>query len=153
MIIGCNNCRKQFDINSNLIPQKGRLLECSSCNHQWFFKKEVVVPTLRDPINNNEIEIFQNDSTLTERENECLEVETTNKGEKPSEISVNNKRIKKKFKVLNLIIVFIISFIGLIIFADTFKSPISEIIPNIEFILYNLYETIKDIIAFLKDLI
>ena len=153
MIISCNNCHKKFDINSDLIPQNGRLLECSSCNHQWFFKKEVVVPTLRDPINNNEIEIFQNDSTLTERENECLEVETTNKGEKPSEISVNNKRIKKKFKVLNLIIVFIISFIGLIIFADTFKSPISEIIPNIEFILYNLYETIKDIIAFLKDLI
>jgi len=153
MIISCNNCHKKFDINSDLIPQNGRLLECSSCNHQWFFKKEVVVPTLRDPINNNEIEIFQNDSTLTEQENECLEVETTNKGEKPSEISVNNKRIKKKFKVLNLIIVFIISFIGLIIFADTFKSPISEIIPNIEFILYNLYETIKDIIAFLKDLI
>tara|TARA_B100000780_G_C20818285_1_gene325120 strand:+ start:92 stop:553 length:462 start_codon:yes stop_codon:yes gene_type:complete len=153
MIISCNNCHKKFDINSDLIPQNGRLLECSSCNHQWFFKKEVVVPTLRDPINNNEIEIFQNDSTLTERENECLEVETTNKGEKPSEISVNNKRIKKKFKVLNLIIVFIISFIGLIIFADTFKSPISEIIPNIEFILYNLYETIKDIISFLKDLI
>ena len=153
MIVPCKNCNKKFDINSDLIPQNGRLLECSSCNHQWFFKKEVVVPTLRDPINNNEIEIFQNDSTLTERENECLEVETTNKGEKPSEISVNNKRIKKKFKVLNLIIVFIISFIGLIIFADTFKSPISEIIPNIEFILYNLYETIKDIIAFLKDLI
>jgi len=41
----------------------------------------------------------------------------------------------------------------LIIFVDTFKSPISEIIPNIEFILYNLYETIKDIISFLKDLI
>tara|TARA_B110000971_G_C19849503_1_gene426416 strand:- start:280 stop:741 length:462 start_codon:yes stop_codon:yes gene_type:complete len=153
MIISCNNCHKKFDINSDLIPQNGRLLECSSCNHQWFFKKEVVVPTLRDSINNNKIEIFQNDSTLAEQESKNPEVETKKKDKKPSEILVNNKRIKRKFKVLNLTIVFIISFIALIIFVDTFKSPISEIIPNIEFILYNLYETIKDIISFLKDLI
>ena len=153
MIISCNNCHKKFDINSDLIPQNGRLLECSSCNHQWFFKKEVVVPTLRDSINNNKMEIFQNDSTLAEQESKNSVVETKKKDKKPSEILVNNKRIKRKFKVLNLTIVFIISFIALIIFVDTFKSPISEIIPNIEFILYNLYETIKDIISFLKDLI
>ena len=153
MIISCNNCHKKFDINSDLIPQNGRLLECSSCNHQWFFKKEVVVPTLRDSINNNKIEIFQNDSTLAEQESKNSEVETKKKDKKPSEILVNNKRMKRKFKVLNLTIVFIISFIALIIFVDTFKSPIGEIIPNIEFILYNLYETIKDIISFLKDLI
>ena len=153
MIISCNNCHKKFDINSDLIPQNGRLLECSSCNHQWFFKKEVVVPTLRDSINNNKMEIFQNDSTLAEQESKNSEVETKKKDKKPSEILVNNKRIKRKFKVLNLTIVFIISFIALIIFVDTFKSPIGEIIPNIEFILYNLYETIKDIISFLKDLI
>ena len=153
MIISCNNCHKKFDINSDLIPQNGRLLECSSCNHQWFFKKEVIVPTLRDSINNNKIEIFQNDSTLAEQESKNSVVETKKKDKKPSEILVNNKRIKRKFKVLNLTIVFIISFIALIIFVDTFKSPISEIIPNIEFILYNLYETIKDIISFLKDLI
>ena len=36
---------------------------------------------------------------------------------------------------------------------DTFQGPISKIIPNIEFLLYNLYETINDIILFLKDLI
>ena len=99
------------------------------------------------------MEIFQNDSTLAEQESKNSEVETKKKDKKPSEILVNNKRIKRKFKVLNLTIVFIISFIALIIFVDTFKSPISEIIPNIEFILYNLYETIKDIISFLKDLI
>ena len=85
MIISCNNCHKKFDINSDLIPQNGRLLECSSCNHQWFFKKEVVVPTLRDSINNNKIEIFQNDSTLAEQESKNLEVEIKKKDKKPSE--------------------------------------------------------------------
>ena len=47
-------------------------------------------------------------------------------------------------------IVFSIAFIILI---DTFKYPISKIVPNIEFILYNLYESIKDIRLFFNDLI
>ena len=104
-------------------------------------------------INLSKIEIFQNDPTLAEQESENLELETSKKDENASEFLVNNKKIKRKFKILNLTIVFIISFIALIIFIDTFKTPISEIIPNIEFILYNLYETIKDIFSFLKDLI
>ena len=41
MIITCNNCNKKFDIDSNLIPQKGRLLECGSCKCKWFFKKVI----------------------------------------------------------------------------------------------------------------
>ena len=60
---------------------------------------------------------------------------------------------KVKFKFLKLIFVFIISFTALIILVDTFKYPISKVIPNIEFILYNLYETVKDIKLFLYDLI
>jgi hypothetical protein len=55
--------------------------------------------------------------------------------------------------MLSLIIVFIISFIAIIIVLDTFQKPISKFIPNIEFILYNLYETIKDIVLFFNDLI
>ena len=42
MIITCNNCNKKFDIDSTLIPDKGRLLQCASCDHKWFFKKEVL---------------------------------------------------------------------------------------------------------------
>ena len=42
MIISCNNCNKKFDIDSNVIPKNGRLLQCSSCNYKWFFKKEIV---------------------------------------------------------------------------------------------------------------
>ena len=47
----------------------------------------------------------------------------------------------------------IISFIAIIIMLDTFQSPISNIAPDIEFILYNLYQTINDIGLFIKDLI
>ena len=40
MIITCDQCDKRFEIESNLIPQKGRLLQCSSCSHKWFYKKD-----------------------------------------------------------------------------------------------------------------
>ena len=50
-------------------------------------------------------------------------------------------------------IVSIISFIAIIIVLDTFKSPLSVFFPNIELILYNLFETIKDIYLFIKNLL
>ena len=43
MIISCTNCQKKFDVKDNLIPKSGRLLECSSCKHKWFFKNDVLV--------------------------------------------------------------------------------------------------------------
>ena len=38
------------------------------------------------------------------------------------------------------------------ILLDTFKYPISLILPDIEFILESLYETLKDIALFVQDL-
>tara|TARA_B100000795_G_scaffold134252_1_gene100271 strand:- start:134 stop:442 length:309 start_codon:yes stop_codon:yes gene_type:complete len=46
MIVSCDNCHKKFDIKSSLIPEKGRLLQCNSCNYKWFFKKEVRSETI-----------------------------------------------------------------------------------------------------------
>ena len=39
MIIVCPSCRKKFDVDENLIPEKGRLLKCGSCDQTWFFNK------------------------------------------------------------------------------------------------------------------
>ena len=41
MIISCEQCNKKFDVESSLIPTDGRLLQCSSCNHKWFYKKNI----------------------------------------------------------------------------------------------------------------
>ena len=72
MIITCNNCNKKFDIDSSLIPDKGRLLQCASCDHKWFFKKEVLENTV-SPINEetriDSINIFdQNNSSINDEE-------------------------------------------------------------------------------------
>ena len=169
MIITCNNCNKKFDIDSNLISDKGRLLQCASCDHKWFFKKEVLENTV-SPIDEetgiDSINIFdQNNLSINEEESVSnppkdevevdLEEETkekieTNIDESPQ---VNTKPKKpKNFKILNIFVVAIISFVAFIIIVDTFKYPIGKIVPNIEFILYNLYESIKDIALFISDL-
>ena len=173
MIITCNNCNKKFDIDSNLISDKGRLLQCASCNHKWFFKKEVLENTV-SPIDEetdiDSINIFdQNNPSINEEDQVYqmhlklklivdLEEETKEKIEvKKSQINestqVNAKPKKQKnFKILNIFVVAIISFVAFIIIVDTFKYPIGKIVPNVEFILYNLYESIKDISLFIRDL-
>ena len=169
MIITCNNCNKKFDIDSNLIPDKGRLLQCASCEHKWFFKKEALentVSPIDEDISIDSIKIFDQNSSSTNEEESVsdapkdevevdLEKETKEKIEINIDESpqVNTKPKKQKnFKILNIFIVVIISFVAFIIIVDTFKYPIGKIVPNVEFILYNLYESIKDISLFIRDL-
>jgi len=169
MIITCNNCNKKFDIDSTLIPDKGRLLQCASCDHKWFFKKEVLENKI-SPINEDtsidNVNIFdQNNSSINDEEsllntpNDEVEVDLEEETKEKIEINIdessqeNNKPKKQKnFKILNIFIVAIISSVAFIIIVDTFKYPIGKIVPNIEFILYNLYESIKDISLFIRDL-
>ena len=170
MIITCNNCNKKFDIDSNLISDKGRLLQCASCDHKWFFKKEVLentVSPIDEDITIDSVNIFdQNNSSINKEERvsdvpkDEVEVDLEEEIKEKIEININestqvNTKSKKpkNFKILNIIIVAIISFIAFIIIVDTFKYPVGKIVPNIEFILYNLYESIKDISLFIRDLI
>ena len=170
MIIICNNCNKKFDIDSSLIPDKGRLLQCASCDHKWFFKKETLENTI-SPINEDtsidNVNIFDQNNTSTNEEKSLFDVpkneaevdlEEETKGKNEININestqVNTKPKKQKnFKILNIFIVGIISSVAFIIIVDTFKYPIGKFVPNIEFILYNLYESIKDISLFINDLI
>ena len=59
---------------------------------------------------------------------------------------------QRNFRILNLLVVSIISLAAFIIILDTFKTPIGKIVPNIDLLLYNLYETFKDLVLFIKDL-
>ena len=149
MIISCVNCIKKFDINSSLIPKEGRLVQCASCNHKWFFKDEIK-PEFIEPAKNENLKIF--DSIDINQRNSLV---IDNKIEKSTKKPPENFKIKKnkKFNLLSLTLVFIITFIAFILFVDTLQNPISKIVPNINFLLYNLYETINDIVLFFKDLI
>ena len=134
MIISCDKCKKKFDVDSSLISDTGRMLECGSCKHRWFF--------IKDKSHDNVIEKAIMEKPIINVDESKIE-ELTN--------SHINKKINN-LKFLNLIPVFIISFIAIVIVVDTFKSPLGKIVPNIELLLYNLYESLKDISLFFKDL-
>jgi len=148
MIIICPCGEKRFEVNESLIPSEGRELQCGSCNETWFFKKETIKTKQKiilNEINEEKIKKTTNNKTNIEKLDDKIDIKEN------EEYKIEKK--DTKINLLNLIIVFIISLTALIILLDTFQSPISILIPNIDFILYNLYESIEDIILFLKDLL
>ena len=142
MQIKCPNCNKSFNVNDNAIPHKGRLLQCGSCNNKWFFKKKEI----KNFNPENSVDTIP-DKNIHENKNLDNEVNTI---VEKKVIKIHNK---KKINYINLFFVIIISLISLVILIDTFKSQISNFFPGIDVILDNLYETIKDITLFLKDLV
>jgi len=154
MIIECINCNKKFEVDPDLVPVKGRTIQCGSCGHKWFHKKDLSEPSSNtdNEINNEEEKqekTISNDNAekLSVHKNEEKDLKEASKEDK----SANKSNIFNK--IISYLIVIIISFVALIIVLDTFKTPLSNIFPNLEIILFNLYETFEDIGLFLKDLI
>ena len=153
MIISCPSCKKSFQIDENLIPVEGRNLQCGSCGHVWFFKNEKKNLELKT-------EIFSNNEIENEEKNQ-KKVDIDKKDPLDNIISNTDKALVKydqgpKITLTNLLgymIVSILSFIALIILLDTFQIQLSSVFPNLELFLYNLYETLKDMSLFTKDLI
>ena len=147
MIIICPCGEKKFEVDENLIPEKGRLLKCGSCDQTWFFNKNVSKPTeplIDKPAKQKKI---------------LYKDENINKSVPKTPIKPGSELVKYKpkynftfGKFLSYIIVSTITFVAIIIVLDTFKDPLSNIFPNLELVLYNLFETLRDLILFAKDL-
>ena len=162
MIINCKNCNKKFNVDSSLIPQSGREIQCGLCNHRWFFKDEKpsyenLIITENDSSqdtnnDNTEFEIFEKnqDKSLANISSKDPEIKNNNINTNPK----SQKKIKTTFlkNFISKLIVFIISFVALIIILETLKTPLINIFPSLEIILFNLFETIKDIKLFIADL-
>ena len=147
MIIICPCGEKKFEVDENLIPDKGRLLKCGSCDQTWFYNKNVsdqTKPLIDKPTKQKKI---------------LYKDENINKSVSKAFIKPGSELVKyePKYnftfgKFLSYIIVSIITFVAIIIVLDTFKDPLSNIFPNLELVLYNLFETLRDLILFAKDL-
>ena len=165
MIITCPNCNKQFKIDNSLIPDEGRDLQCGSCNHIWFYniqEKNNDVLELKQEIISEDIETkaVNKEDKIEEKQQseEIIKTEINNKKkEKNSEKQKNTTTLKKTenkgSKFFSYLIVFIISFVALIILLDTLKTPLINVFPGLEIILFNLFETLQDIKLFIIDLI
>ena len=163
MIITCPCEKKQFKIDSSLIPQEGRELQCGSCERVWFYKpknESEATLTLNENISENKIEpaIETNDKNLEFSKNlqkkKIIEPEKKNKTLKeiPNEVK-KLKNENKGSKFFSYLIVFIISIVALIILLDTLKTPLINVFPGLEIVLFNLFETLQDIKLFIIDLI
>ena len=158
MIINCINCNKKFDVDSSLIPEKGRTIQCSSCNHIWFFKPNLESPKNEIPLVNNENDKKINETLISQdQDKDSIEdVSVTKKNDISSKKKQNKLKKETSFsfgKFLSYLLVLIISFIAIIIILDTFKSPLIKFFPSLELFLYNFFETIKDLYLFCKNLI
>ena len=149
MIITCPSCGKNFDVDVNLIPDNGRLLKCGSCNQTWFFNKNKRVESKpsTDEVLMEEKTNIEEKIVRKPRSNFSTNVK---KGSELVKYQPKNNFTFAKF--LSYIIVSIITFVAIIIVLDTFKDPLSNIFPNLELVLYNLFETLRDLILFAKDL-
>ena len=150
MIINCPCGEKKFSIDENLIPDKGRLLKCGSCDKTWFFNKndvEISKKSIKKIINKNESYDSSHFEIKTKSQSKKLDFnknyELTNY-KKNSSIRLSN--------LLSYLLVFIISFVALIVILDTFKNPLYSIFPNLELMLFSFFETLKDIELFIKDI-
>ena len=131
MIITCPNCNKKFKIDNSLIPDEGRDLQCGSCNHVWLYKideENSKILKLKEEIDINYIETKadKNNEEIVENKNPLTKIETelnNQKKEKNIETKISKNTENTGNKFFSYLIVFIISFVALIILLDTLKNP------------------------------
>ena len=155
MIIDCHCGKKKFNVKDELIPAKGRLLQCGDCDREWFFSKDI------NTIEENNVEKFDeeiaqesfgiiDDKYDDEVFEEDKKEEATGELERPKKIE---KQKTKQVSFLKLLLVFIISFVAFILIVDTFIVQISEYLPFAKNYLDNLYQSIIDISLFFQNLV
>ena len=151
MIISCEKCNKKFELEDNLIPETGRLLQCGSCSYQWHY-----IPTNKITLV-NEI-----DSTKSSKNIKKSLVKKSVKKIDKKKINVDKNILESNESVLenekgvgffSYLLVIIISLVALLVIVDTFKPYLLTIIPDLDFYLSSLYESLTDIYLFFKDLL
>ena len=146
MIITCPLDNKKFEIDADLIPKEGRNLQCGSCGHVWFYKKEI-------PLNRKNVQQIKK-----EKIDHSIKINKSSKNNldqipKKALVKFEDKSSFTVSKFLSYLIVLIISFGAVLILVDTFKSIIYDLFPSLEHYLFNFFEILKDIKLFVNDLL
>ena len=142
MIIECQNCNKKFDLEDKLIPLKGRLVQCGFCHSQWHQLPNIKTSSLKKKVI-DEVDISKDEA----------KEQPINKTKKIK----SKPRDKQEFKSKNIgffsyILIFLISIIAFFLIAETFEYQINNIFPNFGNYIIYVYETLNNILIFIKDL-
>ena len=157
MIITCPNCKKKFNIDPTLILKDGRDLKCGSCDHVWLYKIEDVNSkplTINENNDNNEIETdkVEKNQPIHKKINEKDEDIGIKKFPEKQKTISKDKSKNTGGKFFSYLIVFIITFVALIIMLDTLKTPLINVFPGIAVILFNLFFFLQNIKLSIIDL-
>ena len=146
MIISCEKCNKNFELEDNLIPETGRVLQCGSCSYQWHY-----IPTNKITLLN---EIDSTKSSKNIKKNvKKIDKKKINVDKNILESSESILENRKGVGFFSYLLVIIISLIALLVITYTFKPYLLTIVPNLDFYLSSLYESLIDIYLFFKDLL
>ena len=164
MIITCVICNKKFNVNNELIPDEGRQIQCGSCNHSWFYEpknlslktyipkdtnKEQEPVLIKDKKNEEDIKIINDDIIIEPVKDKIItNKKKTSKKSEPQD-KIKNNALSSFFTYL---VVFMITLVAIIVVVDTFKSPLINMFPKLEIIIFDLFETLKDLRLFIIDL-
>jgi len=153
MIVSCEKCNKKFELAVNLVPSTGRLLQCGSCSYQWHYIPESKIELVNE-VKDNVKTTDQVKKTLQKPIKKKIEKRKTIANQNIHQsYSEESETRKRKIGFFSFLLVMIISLVSLVILLDTFKLQLSSIIPNIDFYLVSLYDTLKDIFLFFTDLL
>ena len=157
MIIECINCNKVFEVNSELIPENGRTIQCGSCNHVWFYNPKIT-DTKKEIKQGIEINVKEKPTINQTKKNEVKQYNEKSysklKDKKNYEITQYKPRKSLSFtKLLSYLIVLMISFVALLVIIDTFSTYLYQLFPSLELVIFSLFEILKDIKLFIKDLV
>ena len=164
MILNCNSCNKKFVVPDRAITPTGRLVQCGSCGNKW----------RQFPINNEENKIVPKKIIVNKKISKNL----TRKKERPKknrEISlyspeylakkhgiiidkqnnVNsyNSNEKVSFGFYNSLILFIVVSVAFYKGLYFFQDIIVQKLPVSEYYLNYFFESTKNILEILKNLI
>ena len=154
MIITCPCGDKKFNVDASLIPKEGRELQCGFCERKWFFKKNEDSISFKNEVTKNistENDI-DDDYINNEKKDTIIKKKVDVRKDNVQDVNTNKKNIKNP-KIIKNSLVLIISTVALIVVLDTFKFQLNNYIPKLDLILNNLYESLKDISLFFKDLV
>ena len=146
MIISCEKCNKKFELEDNLIPETGRLLQCGSCSYQWHY-----IPTNKITLV-NEIDSTKSSKNI-KKSVKKIDKKKINADKNILESSESILENKREVGFFSYLLVIIISLVALLVIGDTFKPYLLTIVPNLDFYLSSLYESLIDIYLFFKDLL
>ena len=157
MIIECICGQKKFEVNSELIPDTGRTIQCGSCDKVWFYKPENLNnENQKDLIIENEIPNIQSKKVIKPIIKDTLTNQNISNLENKKNFEITKYKPRKSLsftKLLSYLIVLIITFVALLVVIDTFRIYLYQLFPFLEIVIFSLFEILKDIKLFIKDLI